>query len=138
MAFNGARSHASPSGDFTSYHYLSSDNGNKWEEISDNTFTSEWESVVCSDGSILQAGWGTINYSNNDPSETWLVARSVDRGCTWTSTGISGTSASAGGSIGDSYIWAGPKGYALFRSPGSHGFYLSTDNGDTWQPKTVK
>jgi hypothetical protein len=72
VAFNGARSHVSSSGEFTSYHYLSSDDGNEWEEVSDNTFTSEWESVVCSDGSILQVGFATIYSSGNNSPSGWL------------------------------------------------------------------
>ncbi len=139
VAFNAARAHASTSGDITCYHYLSSDDGNEWDEVSDNTFTSGWESVACSDGSILQVGEATINYSGNNSPSGWLLARSQDAGTTWTSAGITSTGASADDNISGCYLWAGSRGYALFIPPSpSNLFYISTDNGESWQRKTLR
>lgn len=134
LAFDGGKSHILSSDEITGAHYLSSDNGRTWRKILDQNITSAWESVICTDGSILQVGWATV-YSSFSPGKRWLLSISQNQGRAWTSTGISGIDES----IGDCYLWTGADGYAVFIPPGPNNFfYLSSDNGLSWQRRTVR
>ena len=134
IAFDAGYTHVSPKEENTEAHYISSDNGNTWEEIFRNNITDEFRSVICSDETILQVGWATI-YSEYTPGETWLLSRSIDLGKTWNSTGISGEGIS---NISACYLWFG-KSQAIFIPPEHNNlFYISDDNGKSWKPKIVQ
>ncbi len=133
VAFNMARSYVSSSGNYTNFYYYSADDGKTWEEVPHKARTSEFQTSVCGDGSIIQVGFATTNYSDGVPGETWVLTRSEDRGRNWTSSGILGT-----GDLVGAYLWTDRLRHAVFCSSGFDNMYISTDNGYSWKHKIVR